>query len=69
MTTQQTFLNCKYWLDPPCPEKENEFMQKTKIVPQASDTPVLTGSDFRAVDKICSRCSNFEHEIEWDWPV
>ncbi len=58
MTTNREFKNCKHWLYPPCPEKNNEFMIKTKM----SDPPgfTLTTYDIGQINKLCQQCKKFE---------
>jgi len=58
MTIKKEFQNCKHWLFPPCPERNNEFMMKTKV--SELPGPLLTTYDIEQVNKLCQNCKKFE---------
>jgi hypothetical protein len=49
MTTKREYHNCKHWLYLPCPEKNNEFMMKTKV--STPPGPTLTEYDIEQINK------------------
>jgi hypothetical protein len=58
MTTKKEYQNCKHWLYLPCPEKNNNFMMKTK--PSTPPGSTLTEYDIEQINKLCKKCKKFE---------
>lgn len=57
---ERTYINCKHWMFPLCPQKSNESMRKT----EGRKPPIqyLTPQDLDIINKLCLECPVFEEK-------